>query len=161
MHILLASAALAMIQPASLADRSAVGRTAWLFSTVGQSEWCPPGHVTLDLRTGSYSFVARAARTVCNDYQLERPIAKGRLKGKKLQAVRAAYVRALNERLVSQACYYDKRPDRVIVSNGGTPTLVLVNGAFARSAPDDLSCWSNSAENLHEILDELFPSERL
>jgi hypothetical protein len=112
------------------------------------------------LRTGRYSFVARAARTTCNDRQLERPIVEGKLEARKLKYVRAAYLRALNERLVSQACYYNKRPDQVVVSNGGTPTLVVVNGAIVRSAPDDLGCWSNAAETLHEVLNELFPSEQ-
>src|SRR4051812_12717904 len=58
-----------------------LGRTAWVFATIGHSEWCPPGNVRLDLVTGLYAVTGRAARPVCGRRGLERPVVTARLGG--------------------------------------------------------------------------------
>ena len=144
---------------AQTAEGPAVGRTAWLFSTVGHSEWCPAGNVTVDLRTGRYSLTKRAARRVCGQPMLERPVTKGTLDGRRLTSVRAAYMRVLTDGLESEVCREGRRPDTIVISNGGTPTLLLVTGAFTATAPDNLACWSDAANTLHDVLDHIFAAE--
>lgn len=154
------AALLAAGQPAPSAGAPGLGRTAWLVATVGQSEFCSPGNVRLDLRTGRYQFTARASRRTCNEAGLERPVRIGTLGVAPLRAVRAAYLRVLREGFVNPACRNGGRPDEIVVSNGGTPVLVLTNGAGTGSAPDDLTCWSDAATALHDALDDAFPSNR-
>ena len=151
----LTALATATAQPVAAPNSPALGRTAWIFSTVGHSEWCPPGHVMLDLTTGQYSLTPKAERRVCGDRRLERPIKKGTLSGQQLASVRAAYGRILSEGFESQKCL-DGQPHDIIISNGGTPTLVVAAGYATRSAPDDLSCWGAAANTLHDLLDRLF-----
>lgn len=155
--ILTALAAVSM-QPNAAAKPPTLGRTAWVFSTVGQSEWCPAGNVMLDLVTGRYSLTRRASRRVCSDRGLERPVKKGRLPGTQLAEVRAAYQGALAEGLESHACRYGE-PHDIVLSNGGARVLVVVDGYAARSAPDDLSCWSTSANALFALMDHMFAPE--
>ena len=135
-----------------------LGRTAWIVATVGHSEWCPAGNVRLDLISGRYAFTPRAARRVCNDSGLERPVNLGRLDTQRLAAVRAAYLRVWGEGLESSACQEGRRPESIIISNGGTPILVLATGGMTVSAPDDLSCWTEAAWALQDELDEAFSS---
>jgi hypothetical protein len=136
-------------QPAPSSD--ALGRPAWVYGTVQQSEWCLPGFVRVDVRTGRYAFRARAERSVCNTPGLERPERIGTLRGEYLAAIRAAYLRALADGLTSQEC-------RIVVSNGGPQTLVLTNGERTESAPLELGCWSAAADALHDALDDAFSS---
>lgn len=147
----------AAVQPLPSPD-PAIGRTAWVLSTIEQSEWCPAGNVRLDLRTGRYVLTPRAPRQVCNQASLERPVRTGSLAGKRLSQARAAYLRVLREGLTDPACRDGGRPDRVVVSNGGPQILVVARGAGMASAPDDLSCWSPSAEALQNMLDQMFRS---
>lgn len=154
----LAAALLAASQPAPSSATVALGRTAWVFSTVGHSEFCPPGHVRLDLTTGRYALTARAPRRVCNEARLERPVSMGRLGAGRLAAVRAAYLRILTEGFMSRACRNGERREEIVVNNGGTPILVLATGAETGSAPDDLGCWSDAASALHHVLDDAFRS---
>ena len=58
----------------------------------------------------------------------------------------------------SPACENGNHPEDITVSNGGTPTLVLTTGFATGSALDDLSCWSDAATALHDLLDETFES---
>ena len=132
------------------------GGTAWLVATVGHSEWCPAGNVRLDLETGDYAFTARAPRGRCGESGLERPVIRGRLDGTGLAYLRAAFDRALADGLEDPACRSGVHPERTIISNAGTPILVLTNGAVSRAAPDDLSCWSGAANVLHDALDRAF-----
>lgn len=133
-----------------------LGQTAWIFSTIGHSEWCNPGHVRLDLRTGRYSLSARAPRSVCNSSGLERPVRSGTLGAVSLGNVRAAYQRALVEGLENPACRDGGKPQNMVISNAGTPILLLATGRAVGSAPDDLSCCSKSATALHRVLDDAF-----
>lgn len=144
--------------PAPSSNPVDLGGTAWIVSTIGHSEFCPAGNVRIDLRTGQYTFTTTAPRKVCNDTGLERPVSAGKLNGERLAAARAGYARAVAEGLIHQACREGRQPETLIVSNGGTPVLVLTTGRQTGSAPDDLSCWSQAASALHQVLDDLFNS---
>lgn len=154
------AALLASSQPAEPARSTDLGRTAWIFGTVAHSEWCPAGHVRLDLRTGRYELTARARRPACVDEKLERAVRTGALGSKTLSAVRAAYLRVFREGLEKPICREGGRPEDITVSNGGTPILVLGTGWRTVSAVDDLSCWSDAASALHDLLDETFEAAR-
>ena len=131
-------------------------RTAWIFSTVGHSEFCNPGYVRLDLRTGRYTLTTRVARPVCDEPGLERPVRSGTLVAGRLARLRAAYQLAVTEGLENPVCRSGGKPQDMFVSNGGTPIVVVATGRAVGSAPDDLSCWSEAATALHEALDEAF-----
>jgi len=155
----LLAASLLAAQPAPPATAAAPGRTAWVFATIGHSEWCPAGNVRVDLRTGRYAFTPRASRRTCNREGLERPVITGRLRADRLAAVRAAAARVWTESMVHPDCRDGRYPrDRIVISNGGRRILVLANGATVLSAPDDLTCWSEAADALKASLDEPFRS---
>ena len=136
-----------------------LGRTAWIVATVEHSEWCPAGNVRLHLRTGRYSLTRRAPRQVCGG-AIERPVTTGTLDPERLAAIQAAALRVVMEGFESPACENGEHPEDIIVSNGGTPTLVLTTGFATGSALDDLSCWSEAATALHDLLDETFTSTK-
>ena len=142
-------------QPPAVFGRDA---TALLFSTVGQSEWCPAGHVRLDLRTGRYAHTPTASRLICNNPQLQRPVRTGRLSGDSLAAVRSAFRRVQAEGLKNDACRDGRRPEAIIISNGGPRIMVLTHGTRSEAAPDDLSCWTQAAHSLHQLLERQFPA---
>jgi hypothetical protein len=150
-------AAFAAAAQSTPSEGAGLGRIAWVFSTIDHSEWCPEGHVRLDLRTGRFELTSRADRKVCNRPGTERPVTTGGLAARPLAQVRAAYLRALGEGLIHPQCRDGGRPDRVVVSNGGTQILLVATGRDTASAPDDLSCWSEAAEALQHALDEVFP----
>jgi len=151
---LLLFALIATVQPAPSPKPAAIGRTARIFATVGHSEFCPAGNVTVDLPTGNYQATARADQRVCNQEGLERPSRKGKLSAQNLEDLRAAYIRALSEGLESRTC---RQPGQdIIISNGGTPLMALTTGSFTVSVPNDLSCWSEAATALYDTLDQLF-----
>ena len=159
MLALLAALAALAADPASARRPASIGRTAWIVATVGHSEFCPAGNLRLDLATGRYAFTPRAALRVCGHADLERPIEEGRLGRKRLTAARAAFARVLAEGLEKPACREGFGPDSdIIVNNGGTPLLVVTNGAGTGVAPEDLTCWSDAASALHDALDALFES---
>ena len=155
----LLAAFIAFGPPAPPAEAFPPDRTAWIFSTVGQSEWCPAGNVRLDLRTGQYAFTATASPATCDEPGLERPVRTGTLDAGDLAAVRAAYSRAQMDGLEQPVCREGGRPERLIISNGGPHILLVASGAITMSAPDDLSCWSEAALALHDLLDEEFASD--
>lgn len=133
-------------------------RTAFVFGTVGQSEWCPAGNVKVDLATGEYAFTARASRSVCQNLGLERPVVEGRLAAAQISALNQSFERVGEQGL--NACQGGRRPTDVIISNGGLHVLVVTNGQATDSAPSDLSCWTEAAWELHGLLDATFPSSR-
>jgi hypothetical protein len=134
----------------------ALDRTAWVFSTIGQSEFCNPGYVKLDLRTGRYTLTVRAARRLCDQPDLDRPVKSGRLPDESLARVRAAYQQVIAEGLETPVCREGGKPQDIVISNGGTLILVVATGSAVGSAPDDLGCWSKAATALHDALDEAF-----
>jgi hypothetical protein len=143
-------------QPALAESTASLGQTAWVFSTVEQSEWCPAGNVRLDLRTGQFAFTARASRQLCQQVGLERPIRIGTLDTQGLTPIRAAYLRVVSEGLVNPDCRDGRRPEELIVSNGGMRVLVVTTGAATASPPDELGCWSEAARALQDALDDTF-----
>ena len=144
-------------EPATPSDRSLTGRTALVFSTVGQSEWCPAGSLLLDLSSGEYKFTARASRPLCSNPNLERPVQRGRLDSERLEELQSSHRRAQAEGLDS--CRNGRRGE-VVVSNGGERILVLTSGAGSMAAPDELGCWTDAARALHQALSDAFPSPR-
>jgi hypothetical protein len=134
-------------------------RTAWIFSTITQSEWCPAGNVMLDLRSGRYALTPGAARSVCNDPNLQRSVTHGTLRGERLAALRRAYRRVLSEGLESETCRNGGRPEEIYISTGGVPILVITTGAFTFSAPEELGCWTEAADAFHHLLDRQFGAD--
>lgn len=82
-------AALLFLMPLPTSAGSAPGIPV-IFATVGHSEWCPAGNVRIDLRTGDYALTPRAARAVCRDPKLVRPIEHGQVDAERLSAIREA-----------------------------------------------------------------------
>ena len=152
----LLAALAAAAQPGAAPPAVDPGRTARIFATIEHSEWCPAGHVALDLDSGRYALTRRAPRHVCNDEALERPERRGRLDGDALDKVAAAYRRLLEDGPEKPACLDGPGPHEIVISNGGTPILVLTTGAFTLSVPDDLTCWSEAAYGLRDALDRAF-----
>lgn len=152
------AALLAAAPPAEPVDPAGLGGSEWIVATLAHSEWCPAGNVRLDLRSGRYALTARASRRVCSQGGLLRPVVTGRLRSGRLEAVRVAYSRLVAEGFESPDCQDGKHPDDIVVSNGGTPILVVATGAAQASAPDDLTCWSDAATDLQGLLDETFPA---
>lgn len=132
--------------------------TAVIFGTVGQSEWCPAGSVRVDLRTGGYALTARAPREVCQNPDLERPVVEGTLDPTRLRALRQAFQRTTRDGL--DACRGGRRPDDMIISNGGLHILLVTDGRATDAAPSDLSCWTEAAWAMHNLLAVTFPSSR-
>lgn len=130
---------------------------ATILATVDHSEWCPAGNVQLDLATGAYAFTATAGRPACLDPRLVRPVRRGRLAATDLAKIRLAYARAQSEGL--DRCQEGK-PEDIVISNGGTPVLVLTSGARTIAAPDAYSCWSEAAFALHDALEAPFEAGR-
>ena len=150
------AALIAPVQPAQAPTPATLGRTAWIFSTVGHSEFCPAGNVSVDLRTGRYTLTQRAPRRVCDEVSLERPVKTGTLVGKPLARLRGAYLRVVTEGFESAACREGAARQEIVISNGGTPILVLTTGRGTGSAPDDLGCWNEATTALHDALDDTF-----
>lgn len=133
-------------------------RTAVVVGTVNQSEWCPAGNVRVDLETGDYAYTAGAPRAVCQDLDLERPIVKGQLNASQVRVLDQAFQRAITDGL--NACRAGQRPKDFIFSNGGLAVLVVNNGRAMDAAPSDLSCWTEAAWALHNLLQATFPEPR-
>lgn len=155
--MLLLIAALISAEPTTLRAEH-FGRTARIFSTVGHSEFCPAGNVTLDVRSGRFTLTPRAPRAICDDPQLERPVKRGRLSGPALTAIQLAYGRVLREGFENQRCRGGAPTEDIVINNGGTPVLVLTTGRATGSAPDDLNCWNDAATALHNLLESTFRS---
>jgi len=131
-------------------------RSASVFATVGHSEWCPPGNVRLNLGTGRYTVTAPRTWRTCTRPAFRRRVGTGVLAGDDLAAVRAAYGNAVAEGLEYPACRNGGRPDRIVISNGGTTILRLSSRGRTTSPPGNASCWSDAAWRLHRLLEDLF-----
>lgn len=145
-----------MVLVQAAAQPIALDQTAWVFSTIGQSEFCNPGHVRVDLRTGRYTLTVRAPRRICGNPDIDRPVRSGRLSDESLARVRATYQQVVAEGLDTPVCREGGKPQDIVISNGGTPILIVATGRAVGSAPDDLGCWSKAATALHDALDEAF-----
>ena len=153
--MMLAASACASSNPTSIDDET---RTAVIFGTIGQSEWCPAGNVRVDLETGRYVLTARASRDVCQNADLERPTAEGTLNAAKVRTLRRAFQRATLGGLDGCRGGQRLRQDEIVISNGGLHVLVVTDGHHTGAAPTDLSCWTDAAWVLHRILDDTFPT---
>jgi len=127
-----------------------------ILSTVGHSEWCPPGSVRVDLDTGRYLLAPRAPRATCNEPSRRPAVRRGALAGATLERVRAASLRLQADGMLNPDCRAGGKPRTLVITNGGTPRLTLSTDQGVVWAPDDLSCWSEAGRNLHEALEEIF-----
>jgi len=123
-----------------------------IFATIGHSEWCPAGNVQIDLRTGDYTLIPRAARSICNGLELVRPILRGKLEATRLAAIREAWEQARKSGLTS--CRRGESGG--VVSNAGTPIMVLTSGARTLAAPQEYGCWSLAGSALYRVIDNGF-----
>lgn len=133
--------------PSRAADREA--DPASVFATVGHSEWCPQGHVRLDLATGRYRVTAPWTWRTCRRPAFRSRIRTGLLPADQLAAVREAYRHALSQGLERRDC-------RVVINNGGTPVLRITRRGRTIAAPREEGCWSDPALGLHQVLERLF-----
>lgn len=132
------------------------GRPESVFATVGHSEWCPPGTVRLDLGTGRYTVMAPRTWRTCRRPPYRSRVRTAVLPADVLADVRAAYQEAAGLGLDNPACRNGRRPDAVVIGNGGLPTLRLTRGGRTASPPSNLTCWSEAARHLHRVLDNAF-----
>jgi hypothetical protein len=156
--ILLKLALIAAAQHVPMPDPIGPGKTAWLVATVWHSEWCPAGNVRLDLQTGRYLFTPTARVRDCHRAGLQRPVLSGRLAGPRLRLIRQAFTRAAREGLKTEACRNYEPQTEIVVSNGGTPLMMLTIGNSSGWAPEDLGCWTPAANALYERLEVTFRS---
>lgn len=77
-----------------------------------------------------------------------------------LQTFRDAFDLVRSEGLETSICRAGGKPDDIIVSNGGLPTLVVTTGAKTEHAPDRLECWSEAAKSLRVLLETTFDPYR-
>lgn len=151
---------LAFFSVANADHQSWDDRTAFIYSTVQHSEWCPAGNVQLDLSDGEFALTDRADREECQNPSLERLSRKGTLDKNDLKTLREAFDLAQREGLEATICQEGGKPDYIMISNGGLPTLVVTTGAATEHAPDKLECWSKPAEALHDLLETIFAPQR-
>lgn len=148
--LLLSACAMASVPPPA--------RQAVIVADVAMSEWTPPGQVTLDLRTGRYEIEPAPSRTASGP-GARGPTLHGTLVGDRLDQVRRAWDSALSEGLEHPRCRSGDQPPRIVVSNAGTPRMVLADAGRTLIAPRQLGCWSQSAERLHTLMETLFDSQ--
>jgi len=135
--------------------------TASVFATVGHSEWCPPGTVQLDLMTRRYTVTAPRTWRNCRRPAFSCRVRTGVLTETEIMPIRVTYDMGILG-LEHPVCQIGRRPEQIIISNGGTPILRLTDRGRTTSAPNDQTCWSGAASRLRCLLDDLFsPSGRL
>ncbi len=133
-----------------------------LISTIDHSEWGDPSRLRVDLDTGTYSIVYGT------DYKPDsrgrsrgRPFS-GKLNAESLDGLNAMVARTQESGLTDEECAATTRRerDRMIITNGGTPLIkLMLNGSKAASY-EDLECWTDEANKLHNHLLDLFNEER-
>lgn len=129
-------------------------------STVGWSEWCPPGVVTVDLDDGRFRWFQQQRRPACVSSETVR-IVTGTLSSDRLAAIRKAAQTARVRGLARPECVARKDSERIVISNGGSGYLLtLVDPKVGVSAPGTLSCWSNAAFELQRALENAFDVPR-
>jgi len=87
-----------------------------------------------------------------------RPAGHSRPRG--FDGASSGFLRVEKEGFETHRCRHGKPHDLYIVNNGGTPTLVVSNGAGTGVAPNNLTCWNDAANDLHALLDETFSAAR-
>jgi hypothetical protein len=74
--------------------------------------------------------------------------------------LRRTFDLAQREGLEAKICQEGGKPDHIIISNGGLPTLAVTTGSATEHAPDRLECWSKPATALHDLLETVFDPYR-
>jgi hypothetical protein len=75
-----------------------------------------------------------------------------------VRVLHQAFQRAITGGL--NGCRGGQRPKDSIISNGGLAVLVVNDGRATDAAPSDLSCWTQAAWELHNVLQATFPEPR-
>ena len=153
--IILAVALAACVRPAVRGEAPAPFVDDSVTADVARSEWVPPGVVSVDLRSGRYLLTPAPARGA----PVRPPERSGRLTAAELAPIRSAFAAARVQGLVDPACANGGLPARIVVSNAGTPALVLTTAEGQTSAPSQLGCWSDAARRLLQILEARFQAE--
>lgn len=143
-------------QPAPIPSSGWPESSGVILSTVGHSEWCPPGNVRLDLGTGRYLLAPHSRPDTCNAPHLQRPVRQGAVSRATLERLRAASLRLEAEGVLNPDCRAGRKPQNLVISNGGTPHLALSTVRGVTWSPDDLSCWSKAGMDLHQALERVF-----
>lgn len=138
---------------AALTGAGGSGQTGTVVASVANSEWTPPGEVSLDLRTGRYRLRHAPSRLAPS-----APVRTtgGRLSKGELQPLRSAVAAARAQGLIEPVCRNGGPPPRVVISNGGPQHLVLIGGGRRLEAPGELGCWTEAAWNLDRLLEATF-----
>ena len=156
---MLAILALAMSGQAEARDSAPRSvRSGSLFATVGGSEQQSPGLLSLDMRNGRYQLAPLPPKAGFRAINFIR-VRQDRLAAVELAKVRAAFGEAIASGLAEPGCAKLAPPANIAVRNGEAPLLELTALGRKRTAPRELSCWTQAARNLHEILETRFASE--
>jgi hypothetical protein len=154
---IVASFALAASGHGSLESAAAPVRSESITANVDMSEWGPPGQVSLDLRSGRYELTPAAPRRGSRPSDTFR-VRGATLAAAQLEQVRAAFAAARAQGLTEPVCEAGGAPPRIVISNAGTPFMVLTGERGTSTASKDLGCWTGSAQTLHNILETTFAS---
>lgn len=120
-----------------------------VFALFDHNEWCPGGSVYLDLRTGAFMLYPRVDRPACRNKEAPRSVEQGTLDLEELYQLREAATKAIDAGLRRDQCAF-------IISNGGPQNMVITAPGFSDATPDEIGCWSDQAEELHDELFRLF-----
>ena len=119
---------LTSLQSAQPTDSAVLSGLPLLISTVGESEWCPSGSVSIDLRSGAYVLTPRLPRNRCQVPSAKKPVRSGALSPSDLRRVRSASLRVAVQGARSADCHASETPPGyglVVISNGGPEKVVL------------------------------------
>ena len=108
-----------------------------LQASFDHSEWHAPSMLRLDVASGGFQAEFRDGTR-----------AVGRFSGEEMREIRSRLAAA---RAAGFAAPHDD--ERIIISNGGTPTLALKGGAVALAAPADYSDWTAEAYELQDYIE--------
>ena len=95
---------------------------------------------------------ADAARAVCSDPALVRPVLRGKLEATRLSAIRDAWPPVQKGGL--NICRRGESGG--VISNAGTPIMVLTSGVRTIAAPQEYGCWSKAGSALYRAIDDSF-----
>lgn len=132
-----------------------------LVASVGHSEWCPPGTVQLDLMTGHYTVTAPRDWRTCRRPSWALRTRAGMMTSLELVPIQVTFQNAIEGGLEHPLCRIGRRPEQIVVSNGGTPVMRLTERGRTTAAPNDRTCWTGAASRLQCLLETAFrPGER-
>ena len=146
-----AGTVLLSLQAGAAAQQPLPAVSATIFATVGQSEWCPPGTVFIDVLSGHYVLMPAERRT-CQLPGDRRALTEGTVSADQLRSIREAQLAAQSEGLELDPC----PRGRIVVSNGGPQVLIVTSREQTFVAPEQLGCWTPAANRLHDVLSEIF-----